>query len=251
VGTMTPAADPKQLWEESFEEQIARRAYNTAPVEALVRNVAYYLRARHPDAALRGLHALELGCGAGANLVWLAQKGLRVSGVDIASNALALARQSLERAGHADRVGELVECSVDRTPFPDGSFDVVLESCVFQHLDRRTREGAFAEVRRLLKEGGLFVGNMLGTGHTTFQHRNGEQLAEDPGSLYLADGTSRIHLTDIGLAHFFSREELEKLLAGFTTVDPLLNTYALPREEARRRGYDEYLQSMWTVYAIK
>jgi ubiquinone/menaquinone biosynthesis C-methylase UbiE len=174
-----------------------------------------------------------------------------VSGVDIASNALALARENLERAGYADRVGELVECSVERTPFPDDSFDVILESCVFQHLDKRTREGSFAEVRRLLKKGGLFVGNMLGTDHTTFQHKKREQLADDPGSLHLADGTSKIHLTNIGLAHFFSREELERLLAGFTTVDPLLSTYALPREEAERRGYDEYLQSMWTVYAIK
>jgi SAM-dependent methyltransferase len=246
-----PASDPKRRWEESFDEQIARGAYNTAPVEALVRNVAYYLRARHQAAALGGLHALELGCGAGANLVWLAQRGLRVSGVDIASNALALARQSLERWGCSDRVGELVECSVERTPFPDASFDVILESCVFQHLDKRTREGSFAEVRRLLKQGGLFVGNMLGTGHTTFQQRKGEELADDPGSLHLADGTSRIHLTNIGLAHFFSREELEGLLAGFTSVEPLVSHYALPREEARRRGYDEYLQSMWTVYAIK
>jgi SAM-dependent methyltransferase len=248
---MKPAGDPKRRWEESFDEQIARGAYNTAPVEALVRNVAYYLRARHEGAALGNLHALELGCGAGANLVWLAQKGLRVSGVDIAGNALALARQNLSRSGHADRVGELLECSVAKTPFTDGSFDVILESCVFQHLDKGTREAAFAEVRRLLKKDGLFVGHMLGTGHTTFQQRKGEPLADDPGSLYLADGTSRIHLTSIGLAHFFTREELLALLSGFQTVDPLLSTYALPHEEAKRRGYDEYVQSMWTVYAIK
>ena len=248
---MKPVADSKKLWEDSFDEQIARGAYNTAPVEALVRNVAYYLRARHGGAALRDLHALELGCGAGANLVWLAQKGLRVSGVDIAENALALARQSLERSGYADRVGDLLECSVARTPFPGESFDVILESCVFQHLDKPAREAAFAEVRRLLKKGGLFVGHVLATGHTTFQHEKGEPLADDPGSLFLADGTSKIHLTNIGLAHFFSRDELERLLAGFTTVDPLLSNYALPREEAKRRGYDEYLQSMWTVYAIK
>jgi SAM-dependent methyltransferase len=248
---MTLANDPKRLWEESFQEQIALGAYNTAPVEALVRNVAYYLRARHDAAGQRKLKFLEMGCGAGPNLVWLADKGIEVSGVDIASNALGLARQSLERAGRSDRIGELVEASVTRTPFPSGHFDGIIESCVFQHLDRKARAEAFTEVGRLLKKGGLFVGNMLADGHTTFQQKKAQQLAEDPGSLYLADGSSKIHLTNIGLAHFFARDEFAGLLAGFEVIDPLLQTYQLPREEAKRRGYDEYLQCMWTVFAVK
>jgi SAM-dependent methyltransferase len=249
---MNLASDPKRLWEDSFDEQIASGAYNTAPVEALVRNVAYYLRARHPQgAAGKNLRFLEMGCGAGPNLVWLAEKGVRVSGVDIASNALELARQNLTRRGHTALVDDLVECSVTRTPFPDGHFDGVIESCVFQHLDRPARVQAFAETGRLLKKGGIFVGNMLATGHTTFQKRQAEQLADDPGSLYLADGTSKFHLTNIGLAHFFAKDEYRQLLPGFDVVDPLLQTYVLPQEEAKRRGYDDYLQCMWTVYAIK
>jgi len=40
-------------------------------------------------------------------------------------------------------------------------------------------------------------------------------------------------------------------LTGFSVVDPCLTTYYLPREEAAKRGYDEYLQSMWTVHAVK
>ncbi len=245
---MTLASDPKKLWEDSFDEQIAAGAYNTAPVEALIRNVAYYLRARPEQ---KNLHFVEMGCGAGPNLLWLAQKGMKVSGVDIATNALELARRTLQKAGYADRVGQLTECSVTKTPFDDGSLDGVLESCVYQHLDLDSRRQAFAEVGRVLKKGGLFVGNMLADGHTTFQKRKGEQLKDDPGSLYLQDGVSKFHLTNIGLAHFFAKEEFAKLLPGFEVVDPLLQTYYLPREEAKRRGYDEYLQCMWTVYAVK
>lgn len=248
---MALANDPKKLWEDSFDEQIALGAYNTAPVEALVRNVAYYLRARYSPEQNRTLHFVEMGCGAGPNLVWLAQKGIKVSGVDIASNALALAKQNLERNGYADRIGELAECSVTKTPFADGSIDGVLESCVFQHLDKETRKQAFAEVARVLKKGGLFVGNMLAQDHTTFQTKKGEQLKDDPGSLYLADGSSKIHLTNIGLAHFFAKDEYAPLLPGFSTVDPLLQYYDLPQEEAKRRGYPSYRQAMWTVYAIK
>lgn len=241
----------REIWEESFAEQIDRSAYNTAPVEALIRNVAYYLRDRHPDGDHSGLRFVELGCGAGPNLLWLAEKGIRVSGVDIAPTALELARSLLADAGHGELCDEFVEAGVSEVPLPDESFDGILESCVFQHLPRADRERAFAEVGRLLKPGGLFVGNMLGDGHTIYRSKRGEDLPDDPGTLQLEDGSSKIHLSNIGLSHFFAKDEFVRLLDGFSDVDPLLSEYYLPREEASRRGYDEYLQSMWTVYAVK
>jgi SAM-dependent methyltransferase len=241
----------REVWEESFAEQIARSAYNTAPVEALIRNISYYLRDRHPDGDYDGLRFLEMGCGAGPNLVWLAEKGISVSGVDIAPTALELARGVLGESGHSELVDDFVEASVSDVPLPDASFDGVIESCVFQHLPRADRERAFAEVGRLVKPGGLFVGNLLGDRHTIFQRKRDEQLADDPGTLMLEAGGSKFHLSNIGLSHFFSEDEFARLLDDFSEVDPCLSEYYLPREEAGRRGYDEYLQSMWTVYAVK
>jgi SAM-dependent methyltransferase len=248
---MTGTSDMKRLWEDSFDEQIARGAYNTAPVEALIRSVAYWLRDRVTAGETSPLHFLEMGCGAGPTLVWLAQKGIRVSGVDIATNALELARQNLTRSGYAEKIGSLVEASVAATPFEDGSFDGIIESCVFQHIPRQERIATFREVARLLRPGGLFVGHMLADAHTTFQKMRDKQVADDPGSLHLADGSSKIHLTNIGLAHFFAKTEFAELLPGFAVVDPCLTTYYLPKAEAKKRGYDEYLQAMWTVVAIK
>jgi SAM-dependent methyltransferase len=241
----------RETWEASFEEQIARHAYNTAPVEALVRNASYYLRDRYEGQDLSGLHFGELGCGAGPNLVWLAEKGIEVSGVDIAPTALELCRRNLDQTGHAGKLRDLVEASVTDVPLPDASFDGLFESCVFQHLTREDRRRAFEEVARLLKPGGLFVGYMLDAGHSIYQRKQSEELADDPGTLILEDGSSNIHLSNIGLAHFFRAEEFTELLPGFSVVDPCLTTYYLPRDEAGKRGYDEYLQSMWTVYAIK
>jgi SAM-dependent methyltransferase len=241
----------KELWEASFEEQIALQAYNTAPVEAVIRTVAYYFRSRYQPDQLRKLRFLEMGCGAGPNLQWLAGKGVRVSGVDISATALGLAHKTLGHAGLADRVDRLVEASVGQVPFEDGHFDGIVEACVFQHLPRDVRLAAFAEVKRLLKPGGLFVGYMLESGHTLYQAKRAEELPDDPGTLLLQDGSSKVHLSNLGLCHFYRRGELEELLAGFATVDPCLTTYYLPREEARKRGYDQYLQSMWTVYAVR
>lgn len=241
----------KATWEGSFDEQIARQAYNTAPVEAVIRSVAYYLRDRYPGKAQENLHFLEMGCGAGPNLLWLARRGIRVSGVDIAKNALDLARRVLQDGGAGDRVGQLLEASVTDVPLPDASFNGILEACVFQHLTKADRLKTFAEVRRLLKPGGVFVGYMLDAGHTIYQKKKGEELPDDPGTLRLADGGSKFHLSNIGLSHFFRKEEYFELFKGFSIIDPCLTTYYLPREEAEKRGYPEYLQSMWTVYAVK
>lgn len=241
----------KQLWEKSFEDQVAQQAYNTAPVEALARTMAYYLRARHADKDLSGLHMMEMGCGAGPNLLWLAKKGIKVSGVDISPTALQLARKTLADGGCESRVGELVESSVTRTPFDSESFDGIFEACVFQHLNQEDRQSAFAEVVRLLKPGGVFVGYMLADAHTTFQSKKDQQLPEDPGTIVLEDGGPKFYLTNIGLAHFFNKEEYQELFKGCSVIDPCATNYYLPQEEAQRRGYDHYLQSMWTVYVVK
>ncbi len=251
MATRQTSDSMKDSWEKSFTEQVTSQAYNTAPVEALARTVSYYLRDRVSAERVPSLHFLEMGCGAGPNLAWLAQKGITVSAVDISPTALGLAKDNLARRGFGDRIGQLREASVSAVPFEDGAFDGIIEACVFQHLNKPHRDQAFAEVQRLLKPGGVFVGYMLDVGHTVYQHKRSQELPEDPGTLILEDGGSRVYLTNLGVSHFFTSQEIRERLHGFTVVDPCLTTYYLPLEESRRRGYTEYLQSMWTVYAIK
>lgn len=241
----------KETWDESFEEQIERQAFNTAPVGDLVRSVSYYLRERYSLEDQKNLSFLEMGCGAAPTLVWLAKKGIKVSGIDISPKALELGRANLIQSGCEKQILDLREGSVCDTKYDAESFDGILESCVFQHLNKEDRIKAFQEVSRILKPGGLFVGHMLGNNHTIYKAKKETERSDDPGTLILQDGTSKIHLSDIGLAHFFSKEEYSELLKGFTTVDPCLAEYYLPKEQAKLRGYEEYLQSMWIVYAIK
>ena len=248
------AAEMREIWDHSFAAQIASGAYNTAPVEAVVRTVAYYLRARYSPDQHGSLHFLDLGCGAGPNMVWLAEKGITVSGLDIAPSALALAGENLTRRGLGDQLGALHEGSVTDLPFADGHFDGAVEACVFQHLDRADRQCAFAELARAVKPGGVFVGYMLSDAHTIFEQQRDDQDPTDPGTLILRESganASKFHLGNIGLSHFFGRAELKQLLADFVTVDICANGYDLPREEAERRGYAHYHQGMWTVYAVR
>ena len=94
---------------------------------------------------------------------------------------------------------------------------------------------------------------MLSLDHTTFQNQLGKISEIEPGTLFLERKgiEEKLNLEDIGLSHFFAREEFETLLDGCSIIDPCEATYELPRDEAIRRGYKTYKQAMWVVFAIK
>lgn len=98
--------------------------------------------------------ALDLGCGEGADAIWLAEDGWQVVAVDVSANALERARVGAQHAGVAARIRfEQHDLS---TSFPEGRFDLV--SAQFLHspakLDRETvlrrAAGAVAAGGRLL-----------------------------------------------------------------------------------------------------
>ena len=91
----------EEWWDESFKEQIDQNAYNTAPVEALVRFTSHFLRARFESPEqIKQLKFLEIGCGSGANLIWLAEKGMQPNGIDISQKALDLCKYQFQKKHH-------------------------------------------------------------------------------------------------------------------------------------------------------
>ena len=68
--------------------------------------------------------ALDVGCGEGGDVIWLAQQGWRVTGADFSANGLHRAARHAEQAGVADRVDWW---QVDARTFEAGgrSFDLV------------------------------------------------------------------------------------------------------------------------------
>lgn len=82
--------------------------------------------------------ALDLGCGEGADAIWLAEHGWTVVATDVSTTALSRARAAAESAGVAERI-DFQQHDLDKT-FPDGPFDLV--SAQFLHstvaMDRRT-----------------------------------------------------------------------------------------------------------------
>ncbi|WP_343600710.1 class I SAM-dependent methyltransferase [Mycobacterium sp.] len=67
--------------------------------------------------------ALDLGCGEGADAIWLAEKGWHVVGVDISENALQRAAAEAAARNVLDRI--IFQRHDLSESFPDGTFDLV------------------------------------------------------------------------------------------------------------------------------
>jgi SAM-dependent methyltransferase len=98
--------------------------------------------------------ALDLGCGSGTNLVFLARAGWQVTGVDFALHAVETAKRKLSRAGLA---GSVQVGDVSRLEPLEGPFDLVLDIGCYHSLTGSGRVGYRKELTRLLAPGGSFL----------------------------------------------------------------------------------------------
>ncbi len=102
-----------------------------------------------------GLRALDFGCGPGTITVGLARmvEPGEVHGVDMEESQIDLARAAAEAGGHGNAVFHVG--NVNSLPFEDNHFDVAHCHAVLMHVP--DTEAALAEVKRVLKPGGILA----------------------------------------------------------------------------------------------
>jgi SAM-dependent methyltransferase len=96
--------------------------------------------------------ALDVGCGEGADAIWLARNGWTVTAIDISDVAVGRAREAAERAGAAV---EWVCGDALQTSFPAGSFDLV--SMQYPALPKAAGEAAVRALLGAVRPGGLLL----------------------------------------------------------------------------------------------
>lgn len=102
-----------------------------------------------------GARVLDIGSGIGGPArFFAAERGWRVEGIDLTAEYVEAAQALSQRLGMADKVS-FRQASATNLPFPDGSFDGA--TLLHVGMNIADKPAVFAEVRRVLKPGGVFA----------------------------------------------------------------------------------------------
>ncbi len=200
-----PETADRASWDPVWEQIFSRREWGKYPPEHVVRFVArnFY---RLPDR--REIRLLEVGCGPGANVWFMAREGFTVAGIDGSPTAIKLANERLASEGlQADlRVGDYVEL-----PWPDASFDGVVENVSLYCNPWSSVRRALSEIHRVLKPGAPFLSSFFTD--RTWGYGLGKMVERD-AFVDISEGPLAGH----GFSLFLSRDRLSELFSEFNLV---------------------------------
>jgi cyclopropane fatty-acyl-phospholipid synthase-like methyltransferase len=100
---------------------------------------------------------LEIACNMGTTAIEMVSRfGCRVHAVDMDKQALSKARENVAAAGLSDRI-QLSEANANHLPFPDNSFDVVINEAMLTMYADKAKQRLAREYYRVLKPGGCLL----------------------------------------------------------------------------------------------
>ncbi|MGO4257449.1 class I SAM-dependent methyltransferase [Marmoricola sp. RAF53] len=120
--------------------------------------------------------ALDVGAGEGADVVWLARRGWRVTALDVSPVGLGLVAEHAAESGVADLVTTVHHDLLDEAPLP-GGFDLVSAQFVHPPLDRF--DAVFRAIGAAVRPGGT----LLVVGHHPDDHTTGLRSGHGHGAL--------------------------------------------------------------------
>jgi len=165
---------------------------------------------------------LDLGCGTGRHVIYLAQKGFQVSAFDQSEAAITRVRQLLAERG---LTANLKVWDMAQTPYPfkESEFDAVIAVRVIHHTNMATIRKIIDEMFRVTREGGYLYVQSPTYEKAIRQRTNGSVSEEvERGTFLPMDGEEKGVLH-----HHFTREELNELFKNITDLHEREDHYCL------------------------
>lgn len=198
------------MWNEGWDKIFADHQWGSYPPEELVRFVARNFGGRNPR---HDVHLLEVGCGPGANICFMAREGYTVSGIDGSQVAIDRAKQRLAKE---NLTANLHVGDVMRLPFADASVDGVMDiECIYANSVEDTKE-ILKEIKRVLKPNGLFF-----------------------SKTFMAGMSENVLKQGYGLIRYTTEEDIQSLYGAFFTIEAI--DYICRSDKNRTQEVKEWL----------
>jgi len=131
--------DPSRQWDDFWSDRAVEAEVDACDRRNIAGIFLDHLPMNEP--------VLEAGCGLGAWVIYLSERGFDVAGID--SNEGVISRLTKMKPGLKVRTGDIRDL-----PFEDGAFGAYISLGVMEHFETGC-DAAMAEARRVLKPGGL------------------------------------------------------------------------------------------------
>ena len=172
---------------------------------------------------------LDLACGAGRHVIYMAGRGFETHGADISDEGLRLTR---ERLRTRRLTASLVKCDMNHLPYINSRFDTVVCMRAIYHQRFTGIQNTLSEIHRILRRNGFILADFLTK--KTYSYGKGAEI--EKGTFAETEGPE-----EGVLHHFADKQEINHLFRVFKTIDLTL----------REREVDGKLRSRWAVQAAK
>jgi ubiquinone/menaquinone biosynthesis C-methylase UbiE len=151
-------------------------------------------------------HVLDIGCGAGRHLIYMAKQGFEVHGIDISETGLDATKWRLKKQ---NLEAQIIKCHMNFLPYTDSRFDAVICLHTIYHQKFKGIQETISEIHRILKKKGYFLINFLSK--RTYSYGRGEKVEKD--TFIEQEGTEK------GVIHHFTDEaEIRQLFKEFHII---------------------------------
>ncbi|HID0754288.1 TPA: class I SAM-dependent methyltransferase [Campylobacter jejuni] len=157
---------------------------------------------------------LDLGCGAGRHVKFLAENGFKAFGVDYSENGIKAAQELLKTY---NLQADLKVSSVDDIPYEDESFDGLLCYGVLYYNSKEVIEKAAKEIYRVLKKGSMSyvaVRNM-----DDYRYKNNEKKSKYEVIIQESDKNRSASCEDGMQMYFFDNDEVQRIFKDFKNIE--------------------------------
>tara|TARA_B110000196_G_C20895907_1_gene543615 strand:- start:43 stop:708 length:666 start_codon:yes stop_codon:yes gene_type:complete len=219
-------------WDKSWEKLYKKRGWGEYPNEELIKFIArnFY---QYPNR--KKIKILELGCGIGSNLWYLAKEKFKVYGIDGSKTAISKSIKKLDKEV-PNWKGQVTTGDIINIQYPDNFFDAVVDLESITHNSFENSIKIYEESFRVLKNNGKLFSRTFCVG--TWGDNTGKKLGIN--SWKVSEGPMKGHCNFI---RFTKKNQIKILLKKFDIVN--IDKISLSVNNEKNKIIE------WLIYAKK